>query len=261
MLSRIHNKLGTAGLVVAIVALVAALSGAAYAASDNHLSGGEKKEVKKIAKTEAKKFAIPGPAGPTGPAGPAGATGPAGPEGKPGADGKAGATGPTGPTGKTGPTGVTGAAGVTGPTGEAGPCTETNPECRLPSGATLAGTWSLGSTPPERTFQFTSISFGLRVENEEGEKPTLVYLAQEEEAEECPGTASEPAADPGFLCVYEGFSPSTVGENSFLSGLFMTTVGDTLVFQSPEATKEEKEKGEGPFQPILMEGTWAVTAP
>jgi hypothetical protein len=49
MLSRLHNKVGTAGLVVAIVALVAALAGSAYAAKDV-LTKQEKKQVEKIAK-------------------------------------------------------------------------------------------------------------------------------------------------------------------------------------------------------------------
>jgi hypothetical protein len=48
MISRIHSKLGTAGLVVALVALVVALTGVAFAASG--LNSKQKKEVKKIAK-------------------------------------------------------------------------------------------------------------------------------------------------------------------------------------------------------------------
>ena len=48
MLSRLHQKLGTAGLVVAVVALVAALGGAAIAAGGG-LTGQETQEVKKSA--------------------------------------------------------------------------------------------------------------------------------------------------------------------------------------------------------------------
>jgi len=244
MFSRIHNKLGTAGLVVAIVALVAALTGAAYAASDNHLSGGEKKEVKKIAKKFAGKPGATGPTGPAGPAGAAGPTGPAGAEGKPGADGKAGATGPTGPTGKTG---ATGATGPTGLTGEAGPCTEANPECVLPSGATLSGHWSYGELL-EVAFAASSISFNVPLE----EAPELVYVKEgEEEVEGCPGSVSEPAADPGVLCVYEGFTPiNPRGKFSqeLTELLGVNTSGTTLIFETG-------------FEPSLMQGTWAVTAP
>ena len=53
MLTRIHRKLGTAGFVISIVALVAALGGGAYAASGG-LTGKQKKEVEKIAKKYAK---------------------------------------------------------------------------------------------------------------------------------------------------------------------------------------------------------------
>ena len=49
MISKLHNRLGTAGFVVAIIALVAALSGGAYAAQQANLSKQQKKEVKKIA--------------------------------------------------------------------------------------------------------------------------------------------------------------------------------------------------------------------
>lgn len=106
MFSRIHSKLGTAGLIVAIVAMVAALAGGAYAASG--LNPKQKKEVKKIAKSESKKwskkfskrFAIPGPAGPAGAAGPTGATGPQGPAGAPGAKGDKGDPGNDGANGK-----------------------------------------------------------------------------------------------------------------------------------------------------------------
>ena len=57
MISRIHSKLGTAGFIVAIVALVAAL-GVALAASG--LNSKQKKEVKKIAKQFARQSPGPG---------------------------------------------------------------------------------------------------------------------------------------------------------------------------------------------------------
>ncbi|MBA3867401.1 MAG: hypothetical protein H0X42_13840 [Solirubrobacterales bacterium] len=53
-ISRIHQKLGTAGFIISIVALVAALGGGAYAASGG-LSGKQKKEVEKIAKKDSAK--------------------------------------------------------------------------------------------------------------------------------------------------------------------------------------------------------------
>ena len=72
MFSRMHNKLGTAGLLVAIVALVFAMVGGAYAAK-GALTGKQKKEVTKIAKKYAGKPGAQGPQGPAGLVGPKGA--------------------------------------------------------------------------------------------------------------------------------------------------------------------------------------------
>ena len=60
MISRIHSKLGTAVLVVAIVALVVALTGVAVA---EPVLTQQKKEVKKIAEQFAGKPGAPGAVG------------------------------------------------------------------------------------------------------------------------------------------------------------------------------------------------------
>jgi hypothetical protein len=222
MLSRIHNKLGTAGLVVAIVALVAALGGAAYAASDNHLSGGEKKEVKKIAKS----VAIPGPAGPQGAKGDPGAAGSAGAAGPTGATGAAGVTGPTG---KTGPTGVTGA---TGPAGAVTP---------LPSGATETGSWSFG---PTEGVEFETLAGSFNIALAKAPKELVRLKAGEGETAKCPGTAFEPKAKAGVVCLY------TIGEeNKFeITAFELTTKAGFYFLVGAKAA-------EG-----LGIGTWAVTA-
>jgi collagen triple helix repeat protein len=190
MLSRIHNKLGTAGLVVAIVALVAALGGAAYAASDNHLSGGEKKEVTKIAK----KYA-----GKPGPQGPAGTNGTNGTNGAKGATGPKGATGEKGPKGDKGATGKTGATGGTGATGPSGLLSPLQP------GQTETGAWAIANAN-----SFVSASFNIPL----AAKPKAIVFVggsvtgsrvQPEGAVEesvCEGTASAPTAPSGVLCVY-----------------------------------------------------------
>jgi len=97
-LTALKKRIGanSPGIAVGVIALVIATAGGAFAASGG-LSGPQKKEVKKIAAAEAKKFA--GKQGPQGPAGTPGAKGDAGSQG---ADGKQGSTGPTGPTGKDG---------------------------------------------------------------------------------------------------------------------------------------------------------------
>jgi collagen triple helix repeat protein len=211
MLSRIHNKLGTAGLVVAVVALIAALGGAAFAASGK-LTSRQKKEVQKIAK----KVAKPGPAGPIGPAGP---------------KGDAGAKGDQGPKGETG---AEGKQGPKGDTGEAGMCSSAEPECSLASGGTLTGAWSAVADAPEGT-DLATISFPVRVTP----APTALYIttvelfgthtvglelkdgstkifgitgfspegledAEKAAEEACPGSFDSPEAEAGFLCIYSG---------------------------------------------------------
>jgi hypothetical protein len=175
MFKRIHAKLGSAGLIVAIVALVAALSGIAIAAGPK-LSSTQKKEVKKIAKGLVPK----GPTGPAGPQGPAGAAGPAGAKGDAGAPGAKGATGPT---------------GATGPEGPAGPT-----ETKLPPGETLKGTWSIAG----KGVDYLSITFPLRVEPApaEFENSTNFIKPGDGPTAECPGSTSNPEAAPGEICLY-----------------------------------------------------------
>ncbi len=91
----IREPFGTAGLIVACIALIAALAGGAYAASG--LNAKQKKEVKNIAKS----FQGTGPQGIAGPAGPVGAQGPAGVQGLKGDTGDAGADGNPGANGKS----------------------------------------------------------------------------------------------------------------------------------------------------------------
>lgn len=169
MLKGIHNKLGPAGLLVAVVALVAALGGAALAKGViitklNQISPSVQKKLK-------------------GKRGPVGLQGPAGPQGP---------SGPQGPKGDTGPRGESGPMGEEGEQGPPGPV-----ETKLPAGKTSTGVWSF--VDEGSPFGSVAISFPLRVEPApnphwigEGEPPT----------EECPGTAEAPDAAPGNLCIY-----------------------------------------------------------
>jgi hypothetical protein len=78
--------------VIAIIALVFAMAGGAYAASSK-LTGPQKKEVEKIAKKVAGKPGAPGAQGPVGPQGPAGLKGDKGDKGDPGNQGLPGTNG------------------------------------------------------------------------------------------------------------------------------------------------------------------------
>jgi Collagen triple helix repeat (20 copies) len=136
----VHRLKQTPAMIVAIVAVVLALTGGAYAAN-SMINGSQIKngtiassKLTSSAKKELKgKSGATGATGATGAAGPKGDTGAQGPQGIPGtaaekgekgdtgATGAAGATGPAGPAGDIGPAGPAGAAGPQGATGPAGP--------------------------------------------------------------------------------------------------------------------------------------------
>lgn len=193
----IREPFGTAGLIVACLALVLAMGGAAVAAKGG-LTKSQEKQVKKIAQAEAKKYAK---AGPAGPAGPTGATGPAGARGD---------TGAAGPEGKQGPQGIQGPQGSQGQTGAKGsPWTAGG---TLPAGATETGAWTLGPAPAGTvTFgTYATLSFPIPLEAQLAlSQVHFINLSGKEMPGEvtqtaCPGTVDEPAAEPENLCVYQG---------------------------------------------------------
>lgn len=227
MFSKLHERLGTAGLIVAVVALVVALSGTAIAAKKFITKPEAIKIAKKYAGKNGKDGApgAPGAVGPVGPQGakgdpgapgtpgPKGATGPtgaAGTNGAAGATGTAGATGATGLKGATGATGVTGNAGATGATGKF--------EGVAAGDSILKGTWSVyGTAAGAGELWQAPISTGIPVATNGGDfwkvirDPDGPY--EEPELEEiaeglCPGTAENPTVTStppgglGVLCVY-----------------------------------------------------------
>lgn len=264
-----RDRVGTAGLIVAIVALVAALGGGAYAASGG-LTSKQKKEVRSIAKAEAGKAAKAGPQGPQGPAGTNGTNGQTGIKGDTGPEGP---RGPQGPAGASGPEGAKGAQGVAGtsvtnipiaPNPANEHCPEGGAQFRvgsgeptyacngeggggggypehLPAGRTETGYWEvLGESGVVFSgFALTTISFPLPLETEPAETIFLEpATATEEEEEKCPGDPEHPEAAEGVLCLYPSFA------------------GETLEIASPspfgaELGFAEADKGVG---------SWAVTA-
>jgi hypothetical protein len=241
----IREPFGTAGLVVACVALILALTGAAYAAGA--LTGKQKKEVEKIAKKFAGK---PGAAGAQGPAGPQGPAGAAGKDGAAGANGGVGPAGPTGPTGAKGAAGAAGAVGEIGPTGATGPTgTFGGP---LPEGATETGYWGFKN---EGFHMIETEVEGVKSTFKVGDSEVIVPISfpaelppgfqigglwkerfqnvDPEFAETCGtgpngagGTNAEPKAPPHTLCVWEFFGePENAtfggfsGQPEFVGGL------------------------------------------
>jgi Collagen triple helix repeat (20 copies) len=176
MFSRIHQKLGTAGFVLAILALIVALSGAAYAALPG-LNSKQKKEVKKIAKGLVK----PGPPGSPGQAGPAGANG------------------------ATGDQGASGSAGDTGPEGKEGPPGPTT--TKLAPGQTVKGLWDFQAQNNAQHIGQMTISFPLLVEP----APIPVYVPFGADVQGCPGTVDNPQADRNYLCIYAEVTIGTEG--------------------------------------------------
>jgi|GEM_PF-511736 len=274
MLSRVHNKLGTAGLIVAVVALIAALGGAAFAASGK-LTSQEKKEVKKIAK-KVSKPGKPGPAGPAGPQGPKGDTG---------------AKGDSGPKGDTGAKGDT---GNIGPTGEAGMCSEENPDCSLASGGTLTGLYTVAagkeesdlaqisfpvrvSPPPIALYPVEGVSKILGAELKNPGEGSFTFIdpnssvsfysvpgpfpnpEQEEDAAEayeeaCPGNFDQPEAAAGFLCIYPGNEEGLL----VVPGPESTTTEAAHEFGIAVPFKYSNSAGSPTGEVATQVGSWAV---
>jgi Collagen triple helix repeat (20 copies) len=174
MLSLLRNRFGVAG-IVSMIALVLAMGGGAWAAKKYLITstGQIKPSVLKALK---------------------GQTGSAGPQGPQGLVGPTGLVGPQGPPGTAGAKGDTGAKGATGLEGS--PWTAGGV---LPGGKTETGMWSFGATLKGSPVQVDSLSFTIPLSI----APELRFIKEEgEEEENCPGSAEEPKAAPGFVCAY-----------------------------------------------------------
>jgi len=275
----IREPFGTAGLIVACLALVLAMGGAAVAAKGS-LTGKQKKEVEKIAK----KYA-----GKPGAAGAAGAPGPAGPGGAKGDKGDAGTNGTNGTNGKSVETGnatvqecSSGGATVQ----VAGEPSTKKKICNgqtgftevLPEGKTETGIWrvevpqlgtdeSLISFPIPLASSLPAASAGHIILKNGKELVTNPVTEEPEEAAStaCTGTVSEPTAETGQLCIYAGSPLISPGESA---GPFLTPVeGEAFI----DPTKSPEVSGIATSGTILKAqnflsgtkvgyGTWAVTA-
>jgi hypothetical protein len=275
MLSPLRNRFGIPG-VISVIALVFAMMGGAYAATNSE--GGGK------ATASAKAKAGPrGPRGKTGSAGPAGPAGPQGPAGPAGAKGDTGAKGDKGDTGNTGNTGSAGASvtsSVVGAGGDAGHCVTVGgskfvagagttyacngaegeagepwtPNNALPSEATETGTWGFTSTGAIE--QYVPIGFSIPLADAAADQIQFHISGESGFATPCPGTVDSPKAKPGNLCVYRGIfanwgNPNNVyspGGAETLEGEGIGASGVILYYESMPAGKRE-------------DGSFAITAP
>lgn len=207
--------------VVAILALILAMSGGAWAAKKYLITS-----VNQISPSVLKKLK-----GKRGPRGREGTQGVEGKEGKQGPEGKEGKEGKEGPEGKEGKEGSPWTAGGT-----------------LPSGKTETGVWDFGINFAAPAATPVSMSFPIPLASAIPTANVHFVAPAETGVTGCPGTATNPKADPGHMCIYaqvlENVTYFTeLGEypHSYVSGV-------TAVFVASEPTSQGR-------------GTWAVTAP
>jgi hypothetical protein len=261
---------GKAGLTVAIVALVMALVGGAYAAGG--LAPSQEKQVKKIAK----KYA-----------------------GKPGAPGAIGPTGPNGTNGKDGTNGTNGSAGAAGKSVVTG--TATNAECpgSNPSGGVTVevegsgvkkkvcngkegSPWTAGGTLPEGQTEkgVWSVAFTASAAQQVGSSPISfniplaapigignVFLIGIEEGEgelkqspaipsHCEGTVANPGAAAGNLCAFTKLKINAEDISALGAKFANPAEGGGETAGTPGAVLGVGSTGAGL---VLADGTWAVT--
>lgn len=167
--------------------------------------------------------------------------------GAPGATGPKGETGAAGATGPKGETGATGPKGETGATGPAGPFPEA-----LPSGKTLRGDYSVEMTAAAGAARGSDgIAFGFTLAS-----PPAVHFVGvgATPPAACAGSAADPQAAPGHLCVYESNRVNNTGSCiARTGGSYVCGTADrwgTSVFTV--------SSGAGDTSSV---GSWAVTAP
>jgi hypothetical protein len=233
MYRRFHERFGIAGVAIAVIALIVALGGTALAKGLF-----TKAQEKKIA-TIAKRYA--------------GKPGPPGPQGLPGA---------TGGKGEKGDKGDTGLAGKDG-------TFSTEP---LPSGQTLTGVWGQEIAPTSGELGLVAISYPIRVSpaptklnwvkaggnfalvvNPETGAFVEVLETPEEVEEVCPGSAVDPQAVAGNVCMYTAFEESATFDNGFFAHPHRATSPDPTSGVVFPFVNTESEPG-------LISGSWAVTA-
>lgn len=277
---RFHDRFGTAGVVIALVALVAALGGTAIAAKGG-LTGKQKREVTKIAKKFAGKPGAPGAQG---------LPGPAGALGKDGVNGTNGVDGEDGTDGKSVTTGTATASEC--PNGGATVEVEGTPTSKkkicngddgdpwtiggtLPSGETLTGVWeAIGEdhVPLSFPIQLAEPLDSLHVHFLAPNGKEFDFFSGEATVEptDCGsgiGTGvdvAHPDASAGHLCVYAAnMSANAFTFNGFIQDpskptAFLSDAGASVAGAHFRLLKLDPEPGSA--EPAGY-GTWAVTAP
>jgi hypothetical protein len=289
-LAAFRKRLGinSPGIAIAVVAILIGLTGGAFAAGGG-LTASQKKQVKSIAQTEAKKFAgKPGAPGAQGPPGQAGSAGPKGDKGDQGIQGNKGDPGTPGAAGKSvivtpipkeptaceefggegglevrleGTAAGSGKEVCNGKAGEKGEKGEPwVPDNTLPSGATLTGSWAFNGTTDDTAGIRVPISFPVAL----GAPLSSVHIHYGEGESGgafdptgvCPGTALKPQAAKGELCVYQNATEGL--ENATFVGIFRYATGEVTQEGALRAGAVLKFN---PTGVAFGAGSFAVTAP
>jgi hypothetical protein len=158
--------------------------------------------------------------------------------------------GATGATGATGAKGDKGDRGEKGERGEAGPFPGT-----LPSGVTIRGDYAIGThqnTAGE--FHADAQSFGFTLAS----APTPHFIPKgTTPPAQCPGTALNPQATAGNLCVYE-FAEQN--QSASIPSIFNPATGLTGT-AGTTGFAVDVTGGASTVENVLSYGSWAVTAP
>jgi hypothetical protein len=255
MFSRIRKR-ATYANVAMTLALVFAMTGGAYAAKKYLITS-----TKQISPSVLK--ALAGRQGPAGAQGLAGSAGPAGPAGLAGAKGEAGAEGKAGANGANGKSVLAAAEAAGANCAQGGSSFEVEGSkvkhfaCNgkdgqtgftetLPSGKTETGMWFIGLSESSATTG-TAVSFNIPLSEEPEEGKTHLIAAGAPSTSECPGSAEDPKAAQGQLCIYV----TKAFQNAQLVLDFRSKVGLALIAELPGKAGE----------PSGLYGTFAVTAP
>jgi hypothetical protein len=156
-----------------------------------------------------------------------------------------------------GPQGPPGRAGAPGPQGPAGPQgTPGQFPSTLPSGATVVGTYDVhGSLPYVNHYRLhAAISFGYTMP---AQLVTNVIAPNGAPTSACPGTADQPQAAPGNLCIYR----QDLLENNVADVLLYTPTGGGDYLTSGFTGDMVEVVANWPNYPTEAGGTWAATAP
>jgi hypothetical protein len=253
MFNAIRTRIN-ATTVLAVLALVFAMTGGAYAAKKYLITSTKQISPSVLKQLQGKA----GAAGAPGAAGAAGAQGPAGPQGPAGTAGSQGEKGVQGEKGAMGEKGVEGKKGATGPTGATGATGVSGFTATLPAGETETGSWTANyRAATQESLIGGSIGFSipLAAPSEHVEVLTLEQTEGSVGSGKCEldieNAAAVPVAPPGFLCVFTRFEEA----GKVLAVLSLTNEpGD-----SPAgAFIEAKTATNGA---MFLSGTWAVTTP